>query len=292
MLKKAEVVCMVKVYEGKEYEFYMDGYLQANLDMAKKVIKQDWDMIFLIDGAERSGKSVFAQQCAKYCDESFDEKRIVFTPDEFKNAVIKAGKYQAVVYDEAYRGLSSRSALSSINKTIVSMLSEIGQKNLFIFIVMPSFFDLDRYVAIWRSRALIHVYTKRFERGYFQFYDYEKKKIIYMAGKKTYNYSVAKPNFIGRFTNVYAVDEQKYRKKKAKSLKDYELKLMGADAMTKDQQKRVGIEFMRRYIINKYLEWSWTKKRTYSPIVRELLDLGEVNFRRLVTIYNKEKSKG
>ena len=30
--------------------FYMDGYLKSNLDLLKKVIKKDWDMVFLIDG--------------------------------------------------------------------------------------------------------------------------------------------------------------------------------------------------------------------------------------------------
>lgn len=85
---------------------------------------------------------------------------------------------------------------------------------------MPSFFDLDRYVALWRSRALIHVYfAENFQRGYFAFYDIDLKKYLYIEGKKYYSYSKPRPNFIGRFTNYYCVNEKDYRKKKYESLK-------------------------------------------------------------------------
>ena len=30
--------------------FYMDGYLKSNLDTAKRIIKKDWDMLFVYDG--------------------------------------------------------------------------------------------------------------------------------------------------------------------------------------------------------------------------------------------------
>jgi hypothetical protein len=99
------------------------------------------------------------------------------------------------------------------------MLAEIRQKNLFIFIVLPTFFDLDRYVALWRSRALIHIYTgKSFERGYFMFFNTERKKDLYIYGKKTYSYKMPKANFFGRFPKGYMVNEAEYRKKKLDSL--------------------------------------------------------------------------
>lgn len=209
---------MAKVFEGTENEYYMDGFMKKNLDVAKKVIKKDWDMVFLYDGNEGSGKSVKAMQDAYYCDPSLTVDRIVFNPEDFKKAVMSAEKYQAIIYDEAYGGLSSRSAMGSVNKAIVQMLTVIREKNLFIFIVLPSFFDIDKYVALWRSRALIHIYTaENFERGYFAFYNKDRKKKMYVEGKKYYNYKVAKPNFFGRFTNFYPVDEKEYREKKSRT---------------------------------------------------------------------------
>jgi hypothetical protein len=106
--------------------------------------------------------------------------------------------------------------MNKVNQSIVRMLTEIRYKNLFIFIVLPTFFDLVKYVALWRSRALLHVYDVNFERGYFAFYDKDKKKELYIKGKKFYSYSsrIVKPNFIGRFTNHYVVDKEEYIKRK------------------------------------------------------------------------------
>ena len=123
--------------------FYIDGYLRKNLDVCKKVIKKDWDMMLAVDGDEGGGKSVFAMQIAKYLDEDFGIDQIAFTPEEFMKKVLAAKKYQAVIFDEAYSGLSSRGTMGRVNKMIVRMLAEIRQKNLFILIVLPSFFDLD-----------------------------------------------------------------------------------------------------------------------------------------------------
>jgi hypothetical protein len=47
----------MKVFEGTDKEYYMDGYLANNLLRAKEVIKKDWDMIFCVDGPEGSGMS-------------------------------------------------------------------------------------------------------------------------------------------------------------------------------------------------------------------------------------------
>jgi len=206
-----------------DQELYIDENHKHNLDKAKQVLKEDWDMIFCYDGYEGSGKSTKAIQDAFYCDPTLTLERITFTPDDFKKQIIKAQQYQAVVYDEAYTGLSSRSAMSRVNKTLVQMLAEIRQKNLFVFVVMPTFFDLDKYVALWRTRALVHVYSPgNFERGYFAFYNIDKKKDLYINGKKYYSYSKPKPNFIGRFTKYFPLDKTEYRRKKKQSLTDRE----------------------------------------------------------------------
>lgn len=216
---------MVIVYPNTPEQYSMDGYLDSNLGTAVRILPKDWDMISLVDGGEGSGKSVIAQQIAKRVDPTLNLSRIVFTPEDFRAAVVAAKKFEAVIYDEAYTGLSSRSAMSYVNRALVSMLAEIRQKNLFIVVVMPTFFDLDKYVALWRSRFLIHVYTaENFERGYFAFYNADKKKDLYVNGKKYYSYAMPRPNFTGRFPNHYTVDETEYKKKKLDSLKARETK--------------------------------------------------------------------
>lgn len=199
--------------------FYMDGFLKENLDRGKVMVEKDWDVIILYDGYEGSGKSVKAMQDCFYFDPTFNLGRVCFTPSEFTTQIKTALPGQAVMYDEAFTGLSARASMSIINRTLVKMLAEIRQKRLFVAIVMPSFFDVDRYVALWRSRALVHVYIgDKLERGYFAFYNMDRKKGLYVFGKKFYSYMKPTPNFRGRFTGAYVIDEKEYRNKKKDSL--------------------------------------------------------------------------
>ena len=169
-----------------------------------------------------TGKSTFAMQLARRIDPAFNLDRVCFSPDEFRKAVIEAEKGQAVVFDEAYRGLSSRGALTEVNKLLVSMMVEMGQKNLCVIIVLPTFFLLERYVALWRARGLFHIYKSRGKKGYWIGFGRKKKKLIYLQGKKDYTYRVkaARSTFKGRFYGKYVIDEEAYRKKKEKTFRE------------------------------------------------------------------------
>ena len=63
-----------------KHGMYMDAVHKENLDLAKKEIKNDWDMIGVYDGYEGSGKSVKCMQDAFYCDPTLTLDRIVFNP--------------------------------------------------------------------------------------------------------------------------------------------------------------------------------------------------------------------
>lgn len=222
-----------------EKKYYMAGYLKANLDTAKKMNKKNWDMLFVTDGGEGSGKTVFTQQAAFYCDPTFNLNRMVFNPDDFKDAVINAQQFQSIVYDEAYGGLNSRATLSRVNRSLVQMLTTIRKKNLYIFIVLPSFFDLDKYIAIWRSRALFHVYAVDWERGYFDFYNVGAKKQLYLEGKKTYSYNKRLRNFWGKFTKQWVVDNKAYEEKKDRTAIKIQQDRQTPAQITKEVQQRI-----------------------------------------------------
>lgn len=187
----------------------------VGIEKTYDIVCEDPHHNFVANGmvVHNSGKSVLAQQLAFFCDPTFDLNDIVFRPEQFRERVADVKRFKAIIFDEAYSGLSSRSTMTKVNKAIVDMLTEIRQKNLFLFIVLPTYFDLDKYVAIWRSRGLVNVYHDKFKRGYFKFYNSKKKKLMYMQGKKLYSYSI-KCNFFGRFPNFYTVDETEYKDKK------------------------------------------------------------------------------
>lgn len=213
---------IVKVNVG-DREVVYDGYLEKNLALLKRMVtKKDFDGVIVVDGGEGFGKSVLAQQVAKYFDHDLSMDRIVFDAEEFVKAVQAAKPYQCIVFDEAYGGLAGRETMTKINRIIVKMLAEVRQKNLFLIFVCPSFFDLDRYVALWRSRCLLNVYLgKGLQRGFVSFYNVTKKKQLYLVGKKTYSYKLIKPNFRARFPKGYVVDEKEYRAKKLQALMSY-----------------------------------------------------------------------
>ena len=208
---------LVTIQVGQEEKsMYMDDRLNRELEtnVIPKVKKKDNDGVYVIDGEEGSGKSVFAQQLAKRFDSTFNLSRMAFTPDEFVKCILRAKKGQCVIFDEAFTGLSSRGSLSEVNRLLVSLMMEMRQKNLFVIIVMPTYFLLDKYVALWRARGLFHVYTKRGKRGYWMHFNKKQKKLLYLLGKKLYDYSKPRSSFKGRFYDRYTVDEPKYRELK------------------------------------------------------------------------------
>lgn len=217
---------MVKVFdETNKKEFYLDGILKDNLDLIKKKIAHDWDMVFIIGGIEGGGKSTLAQQLARYLSGArFTLNHICFSPEDFMEKITRdefLRKGDTLILDEGFL-INSRASMSKLNRTFLSILAECRQKNLFLVIVAPNFFDLDKNIALWRSRGLFYVYHESFERGFFRFYNYDLKKKLYILGKKLYNYSCVKPNFFGRFTKYLPINKEEYMNLKLKAFQNRE----------------------------------------------------------------------
>ena len=200
---------------------YMDAILHDQLTKVVRpaVRKRDFDYVLVVDGQEGSGKSVFAFQIGKILDTNLSLSNICFTPLEFIKTIQQAKPHSCVIFDESFTGLSSRSSLSEMNQLIVTLMMEMRQKNLFVILVMPTCFMLDKYAIMHRAKGLFHVYMMRGRRGFWNFYNKKKMKKLYLKGKKFYEYDVEKPRIFGRFRDQYTINEQEYREKKMKSLK-------------------------------------------------------------------------
>jgi hypothetical protein len=229
----------------------VDPLVAKELDKVKyKVLHKDMDWVTIIDGEEGVGKSVLAQQLARYVDPTFNLDNIVFTADGFikqiKDPKNKAGK--AIVLDEAFNAANARASMSEVNRSLAGVATEMRQKNLFIFIVLPSFFDLDRYFALWRCRSLFHVYFNEQEDRRYIIFPKDKKKYLYLSGKKTYNYSKPRSPFPPLvFPHVYCTDEELYRDKKSMAFKKRTVShqarkwLMQRNAYVKHLMKSLGL---------------------------------------------------
>ena len=252
--------------QKKTLEYHIDNYLKARWDNIKKnLVKKDQDKIFLCDGGERQGKSVFVMQQAKYLNHNFSIENVCFTPEEFLKQIKTAPKGSVIIFDEAFRGLSSKASQSKVNKAIVQAMMEMGQKNLIVFIVLPTFFLLEMYAACFRSVALFHIYKNKTKRHCFRIYNKNKKQVLYLIGKKK-AFSYAKPlcRIRGTFTDYYTIDEQAYRKKKLESLMEFhDIK---EDAKVEIvANKRITEEY--KYTIGAFIDFLHSKlKKTYGEI--------------------------
>jgi transposase len=282
---------VAKIIEPKTnnlIEYYIEPRLKDNLDtkIIPSLKSKDKDFVLCIDGKEGSGKSTLALQIGKYVDPSLDLSRIVFDAESFRQAIFKAKKGQVVIFDEAFTGLSSRASLSGINRALVSLMMQMRQKNLMVIMVLPTFFLLDKYVALFRARALIHVYEMSGNRGYFRLYNTKLKKLLYLLGKKDYSYGhkSVRTKFKGRFYGKFALGsdllEEQYRKKKGKALEDTEKNPMSAGQAKYKEQRDILLWRLRKETkmtyqeMQSYLE-EWDFTINYSQIRNICVKFGD-----------------
>lgn len=159
--------------------------------LSEKVIEENSDRVYVVTGKERSGKTFWVCQEAKFIDPTFNIDRICFTPEQFLEQIRNATAGSVVVFDEAFRGFSTRATLTKINRLLVQSMMEVGRRNLIIFIVLPVFSLLDYYVAINRSYALFVIYKTKPTKGKKSYYGWrgyseKKKSMIYYKSKKSW----------------------------------------------------------------------------------------------------------
>jgi len=211
----------IRIANPFQHEHYsIDNWTARQLEKIKALIsKKDRDYVIIIDGEEGTGKSTFASQIAYYVDRTFNMERMCLTPSDFKEKIANADKAQAVVFDEAYTGLASRSALSEINKSLVEMMMEMRKKNLFVILCIPSFFYLEKYAALHRARALFHCYFKDGNPGRYLVYNQKKMRMLYLVGKKKMSYNFPSVHKKCKFWAGTPLDWTKYEEKKIEALK-------------------------------------------------------------------------
>jgi DNA invertase Pin-like site-specific DNA recombinase len=186
------------------------------------VQKKGWDAAVLIDGIEGSGKSTLGLTCAYYLSDGKFELKDICTGSNDAIAKLDQVKEGGVLLiDEGSLLFSSSDAMRREQKQLIMILNVIRQKRIALIIVSPSFFRLNRYIAVDRTRFLIHVYTKEdLKRGRFTYFGQKKKNKLYELGKRNFN-SYAKPraNWNGTFADFNPFGEE-YAKVKKQSLRE------------------------------------------------------------------------
>jgi len=274
---------MAQVTVGGE-TYYINEKLKRIWDDLKdgKLTKVDNDRVYIVDGRERSGKSVFALQQAAYIDPTIIKdvkERIVFNPrdllEAIRNTKSNQNETRSIIFDEAFRGLSSRGVNTTTNKQIVQAMVEMGQKNLVVFIVLPSLFMLEQYAAVFRSHALFHIKRDdRRNKRSFYVYNYTNKKALYLYGKpRGWTYNKPHIRFRDYFFGKYPggkVFEEEYRRIKHESLVN-----MGKE-MEENIEESKDKKYKKILAANLYYYLKSLKGTTQEQLVKALREVGMV----------------
>jgi len=255
---------------------YVDETLYENIKFLSKAILKDMTFLTVVFSSTLevgAGKSVFASQLGEVwthlmkqlhgIEVPFDIKHCVFRPKDLIKRSFEVPKYSYIWLDE----WEDSHYWSELGMTLRQFFRKCRQLNLFLVLIIPNFFQLPINYAISRSVCAIDVYFEDgFERGYFKFYNFDRKKDLYLNGKKTQNYMVTRPNFSGRFLDGYAVDEKEYRRVKLRDLAEAEAE---EDKSPKQIQKEVKEQIFKTVLKNskgmtvkKLSEWFGVSTRT------------------------------
>lgn len=207
------IVTSGKTKEGEKCSFYLDGFLNKALDIAKeRVTKRDFQYICCISGSSGDGKSTLAKAIAKKCCPWFDLSYVVFDGEEFIKKTLECKPFSSIILDESFASMNTKISQSKDFLKILSQLQIVRQKNLFIILCIPNFFDLHKSFALFMANHLIVVYSSdRGVRGKFLAFSKGQKRRLYIKGQRFCDYDCVSANFVGSFTRCLSIyNEKKY----------------------------------------------------------------------------------
>ena len=198
----------------KGKEFYLDSFLKQKLDNLKRIVFQkNWDGLIIIDGLERIGKSTLGLTCAWYLsDGNFTVFNIGKDTADIVNKIEIINDKSIILVDESSLVFNSKDAMRKEQKKLIKILNVCGQKNLIFILILPSIFDLNKSIAIRRSKFLLHCYAdNELRRGRFAYFGEDAKKVLYAHGKKNYDsyeYPKRSINELGKFTDFNPLGQE------------------------------------------------------------------------------------
>ncbi len=200
---------------------YLDRALKARLDNVKRILKKKYDCVFCIDGKERIGKSTLGITCGWYLsDEQLTQNNFASGLNDAAKKIKDLPDASVLIVDEGSLMFSSKDAMSKKQKELIKILDVIGQKNMVFIIILPSFFELNKSIAIRRSRFLLHCYSDaNLNRGKFVYFGEKRKSKLYEMGKKNFgSYNRPKADFPGSFLDFKPSWYAEYLEIKKKSM--------------------------------------------------------------------------
>jgi biotin operon repressor len=183
--------------------------------------KKKFDTLYVITGGEGMGKSNLLLNIYEYWTKinkaTVDVAFIALTPKQFVNAVAIADNTIGFVgFDEAGDGLLNRDAMNDFNKDMVKMYIVIRGKGLMTFLVLPSFWYLDKFFRMHRVKGLFHVYG----RGKVAYWNKNSTHRIAVLGEDKQDIWCVRPNAYDNFPIYRGSIAKEYGELKAAKIKE------------------------------------------------------------------------
>lgn len=217
------------------------------------MIKQEMDVLILLDGYEGTGKSYLARGLGfviSYIIEkitgqphNFDANNIQFDLNEYVKSSFYGQPFHINLLDESRKVANKLRSNSKEAVKFTNYLSECRSKQQVHIVLLPAFHDLVKYIVLWRMSFLIHV-KKKYKTEFFQdqemlsldrgeFHVYSDRDAIKYAYMNPYKYP-NRTDYWARWTaeEVFSDEElQKY--------KDNKEKFMGLKYLAEDEDDNV-----------------------------------------------------
>lgn len=222
-----------------KFQYHMSKDCIKIMDLMIRRQKLKWDNCLIIDGPEGVGKSTFVKTLGAYYAEKMDCQftvdNVFFDPDELVEFAAKT-RNQIIWWDEAAFSGLGKQWQSKIQQKLLTIMMTARKYGHFWIFVIPSFWELTKYLAVHRSTFLFHLYTPDMvSRGLYNIYDQRQKSWIYNNNKKSMTYGTDKAGD-GTYSlkNTHdIIDEEAYEQKKDDAIIKYAIN----DPKVKDKRE-------------------------------------------------------
>jgi len=185
-------------------------------------LKQDYDYVLVVVGDTGVGKSHWVLNLFQTWYEVILKKKLTesmvdqVTTDykqwlkNFKNL----GEFDMNVYDEGATSLNAKDHATTLSKDIAKLFNVFRAKKFFSVVVLPSFWDLNKYFRERRLRGLVYVDR----RGHYKFYtklgitflnSYNERKYVKTMWGASPFHSASFPAYSGVLLKAYERDKMK-----------------------------------------------------------------------------------
>lgn len=193
-----------------------DKFLITLLQNVYEHLKLSYDFVLIITGDTGTGKSMLSLHIIELWYRVILGKEI--TPEHIKQINTDYKKwvvnfrdlepYDINIYDEGATALDSKDAMNRLSKDLSKLFNVFRSKRFFTVIVLPSYFNLNKYFRENRLRSLMWVD----KRGHYRFISKVGVKYLNAYNERTpfKNMNRGRPFFTGNFKDYNGILREPY----------------------------------------------------------------------------------